>query len=141
MNSASKNSASKANKLEKLKNALHPITSKKIEVVYTAADNCLFYISPSVDSVTPKKNNNFNGEYEEVVQNKEYIITADEFQEIYLKSVANEIQDLSNNVNAQVNHMNNHRDNQLIDLESDMLFVENKLIDTVKLLCKKYKEA
>lgn len=132
--------SAKKNKLEKLKNALHPISSKKVEVIYTAADNCLFYITPSEISFDAANNQQFNGE-EELNINKEYIITAEEFQDIYLKSVSQDMNDLCNTVNSQVNHIQNHVDNQLLQLDADMNTIQSSLIETVKQICKRYKKA
>jgi hypothetical protein len=134
MNSSTKKPApAKQDKLEKLKNALHPISKKKVEVIYTATDNCLFYITDK-QAIMPV-------ERSEIVQSAEYFVTADEFQKIYLKSIESDMKNLKGNVDAQVRHIENHILNQNIEIDRDMTILQNFLIESVKKMVETYKAA
>jgi hypothetical protein len=134
MNSNTKKPApAKQDKLEKLKNALHPISKKKVEVIYTATDNCLFYITDK-QAIMPV-------ERSEIVQSAEYFVTADEFQKIYLKSIESDMKNLKGNVDAQVRHIENHILNQNIEIDRDMTILQNFLIESVKKMVETYKAA
>jgi hypothetical protein len=123
----------KQDKFEKLKNALHPISKKKVEVIYTAADNCLFYITDK-QAIMPV-------ERSEIAQSAEYFVTADEFQKIYLKSIESDMKNLKGNVDAQVRHIENHILNQNIEIDRDMTILQNFLIESVKKMVETYKAA
>lgn len=125
--------APKQDKFEKLKNALHPISKKKVEVIYTAADNCLFYITDK-QSPTPV-------DHTEIVQSAEYFVTADELQKVYLKSIESDMKHLKGNVDAQVRHIENHILNQNIEIDKDMTILQNFLIESVKKMVETYKAA
>jgi len=68
-------------------------------------------------------------------------VAVDDFRNVYLKGLLNEIYDLANHVDGQIRHIENHKAEQTISIEHDMLRIENVLVDAIRNLMIRYKDA
>lgn len=117
--------------MDKQRKALHPLADKKIQQLFTATNNPLFFIS----STAPPK------DLEKMASAPQSFVNADEFKHVYLKNIQNEMEILQEVINGQMRHIDNRINHDMISLDSDMFKIETVLVDFVKNLTAKYKEA
>lgn len=115
---------------ELLKQALHPVGEKRIQLMSTATNNPLFFIS---NAELPKNP-------EEMINFQSCFVSAEEQRYVYQKDLAKEISETNNTANGQIRHIENCFLEQSIAMESDMKRIENYLVEFIKKLVERYKE-
>ena len=77
----------------------------------------------------------------DMAQSPSNLVSMDDFKQVYLKQLLNDLNLTKQSFDNQINHIENHKADQLIEINHDMLRIENVLFDSIKKFMAKYKEA
>lgn len=120
-----------SDKLEILKKNLHPISQKNVQLLFTSTNYPMFYVTADQSSKTPN----------EMAGSPTNFVSMDDFKLVYLKQLLNDLTLTTAKFDNQIKHIENHKEEQLISINHDMLRIENVLVDSIKKFMAKYKEA
>jgi len=114
---------------DKLSNVLCPLHHKKIQLMSMAEGAKNFFVCTTC--LTKERNT--------VIRDLDLLVSIDDFKNRYINQMQEEMHVMKDVIQTNLNHMDSHIKNSVINIEEDFTKIENHLIGLIKSLIRKHK--